>query len=662
MFKKILIANRGEIACRIIATCKRMNIETVAVYAETDNDSKHLKMADYSVSIEGNEGTNDYLSMEAILSAALEHNVEAIHPGYGFLSENPDFANLVLKNGIKFIGPSPEAISFMGMKDKAKDIALAADVPIIPGYQGNIQSDDFLYSKAEEIGFPILIKPCAGGGGKGMRLVKEDKNFLSELQEAKSESLSVFGDDNIILEKFFQQARHIEVQIFADEFGNIVHAFERECSIQRRYQKLIEEAPAAFIPDDVRQKMLDASIRLAKEINYVGAGTVEFLLVEDEPKYSKEFFFMEMNTRLQVEHPVSEAITGLDFVELQLRISYGDELGITQETIFCNGHSIESRIYAEDPQNDFMPSTGKIYNFIEPPDTTHFSHGMLRLDHAVDQGTVVSPFYDPMIAKLIVHGSDRNDAIRKCINALTKIRISGIVSNTIFLSKIMSSESFSTGKVDTSFLSKNISSLTKKDTITDAIFGAIIIKFFEAVGSNDNDPWSSLKGWTNFNSLERLVEVIINDQDFELRFSFDGLNNLKCEVDGKVIPFSFKREPGSAEIITNNSRDRYFYNQLSVNSFQIFNQTEVFKVVTKVMNSAVDPLNVENSLRAKLPAVVKKLLVSVGDHVQEGDLLLILEAMKMEQRVLSTRNASIKSINVSEGSQVTEDQILLELE
>ena len=662
MFKKILVANRGEIACRVIATCKRMGIETVAVYSDADQGSRHSKMADYAVAIDTAEVKNSYSSIDAILNAAIEHGVEAIHPGYGFLSENPEFASKVLEKGFKFIGPSPDAIRLMGMKDQAKDIALAAEVPIIPGYQGNIQSDDFLYTKAQEVGFPILIKPRAGGGGKGMRLVKESEYFLSELKAAKSESLGVFGDSNIILEKFFPDARHIEVQIFADKFGNIIHTFDRECSIQRRYQKLIEEAPAPFISDEIKHDMFGASIRLAKEITYSGAGTVEFLLVEDERSQKKQFFFMEMNTRLQVEHPVSEAITGLDFVQIQLNIAFGNQLNIRQEEVLCDGHSIESRICAEDPQNKFMPSLGKIYDLILPFGSTNFDKGNVRVDHALDKGTVITPFYDPMIAKLIVHGSNRNDTIRKSIDAINEIRVKGIASNSIFLSKILSSEAFSLGKINTNFLSKNIGPLTHNSTITYSVLGAIAVKFFEIQELMGDDPWLTLKGWTNFNSLRRIIEAKINDKDVSFFFSFEGLNKLKLEVDDRELLISFDREEDSAVIRMNAFDDKFFYNDITDSNFQILNQTDVFRVVIKNSKNFDDDANVENGLCAKLPGIVKKLFVSEGDSVSKGDLLLILEAMKMEQRILAPRDGYIKRIDAEEGSQISVDHKLIELE
>ena len=662
MFKKILIANRGEIACRIISTCKRLGIETIAVHSEADIGSKHSKMADKSVLIGPADIKQSYLSMEAILKVAIENNVEAIHPGYGFLSENFEFASMVLENGLKFIGPKPETIRLMGMKDQAKDMAMASEIPIIPGYHGNIQSHDFLHSKALEIEFPILIKPRAGGGGKGMRLVTSSENFLSELEAAKSESLAVFGDDQIILEKYFEAPRHIEVQVFADDFGNYIHTFERECSIQRRYQKLIEEAPAPFLSEDIKERLYETALKVAKEINYSGAGTVEFLVTTSSEDKEDEFFFMEMNTRLQVEHPVSEAITGLDFVELQLDIASGNSLKIKQTDIQCLGHAIESRIYAEDPQNDFLPSIGKISEISFPKNATYFESGEIRLDHGIYEGAVVTPFYDPMIAKLIIHGKNRNEAIRKKINSLNEFNLQGIATNIIFLLKILNNNSFSNGKVDTGFLAGNLDPLVENAKIIDEILVAAIIKFFNPSEINDGDPWSMLKGWTNFHSLRRTVDISVNSEDFSIFYAFDGLDGLACEINDQKILVKFRREKNSAEIIREGIKEEYFYNNLSKNVFQIFHKNEVFKVVSKSFDDSDRETGPEKVLRAKLPGVVKKLFISEGDIVEKGDVLLILEAMKMEQQVLAPCNGSIKNLNIFEGDQVSENQPLLEVE
>lgn len=662
MFKKILVANRGEIACRVISTCKRLGIKTVAVYSEADNAAKHTRMADFSVLIGGSEIKNSYLSAESILKACLENSVDAVHPGYGFLSEDPEFANLVTRNGIKFVGPNHETIRVMGMKDQAKDIAAEADIAIIPGYHGNIQSSDFLHNKALEVGFPLLIKPRAGGGGKGMRLVSEPENFIGELKAARSESLGVFGDDNIILEKFYYSARHIEVQIFADNFGNVIHTFERECSIQRRYQKLIEEAPATFIEENIRKQLYGAAVRLTKAIGYSGAGTVEFLLVNEKESSSDKIFFMEMNTRLQVEHPVSEAITGLDFVELQLNIAAGKKLNIKQEEVTLNGHSIESRIYAEDPENEFMPSVGKIYDVAFPSSATYFSSGKLRFDHAIFNGMEITPFYDPMIAKLIVHGDNRDDAIAKSINALSQTSILGIATNTVFLSKTVSSDSFLSGAVDINFLSKNLPILVQKSDVRNDILAAAVIKFFDHLSVDKDDPWLRLRGWNNFDPLRRKIEISVNDQDFSISYSFDGFDCLRCAIDDSTFVVKFKKDRDRAIISYENVEDKYRYNELSKNSFQIFHQNEVFRVATKVRQSDDVGLDLEKTLRANLPGVVKSVSIAKGDYVVKGDLLLILEAMKMEQQILSPVDGIIKAISAVEGLQVSENDILIELE
>jgi len=495
-----------------------------------------------------------------------------------------------------------------------------------------------------------------------MRLVTSSENFLSELEAAKSESLAVFGDDQIILEKYFEAPRHIEVQVFADDFGNCIHTFERECSIQRRYQKLIEEAPAPFLSGEIKERLYETALKVAKEINYSGAGTVEFLVTTSSGDKEDEFFFMEMNTRLQVEHPVSEAITGLDFVELQLDIASGKPLNIKQTDIQCLGHAIESRIYAEDPQNDFLPSIGKISEISFPKNATHFVSGETRLDHGIHEGAVVTPFYDPMIAKLIIHGKDRNEAIRKKINSLNEFNVQGIATNIIFLLKILNNNSFSNGKVDTGFLASNLDPLVENAKIIDEILVAAVIKFFNPSEINDDDPWSTLKGWTNFNSLRRTVDISVNSEDFSIFYAFDGLDGLACEINDQKILVKFRREKNSAVIIREGIKEEYFYNNLSKNVFQIFNKNEVFKVVSKSFDDSDREAGFEKVLRAKLPGVVKKLFISEGDIVEKGDALLILEAMKMEQQVLAPCNGSVKNLNILEGDQVSENQPLLEVE
>ena len=425
MFSKILVANRGEIACRIINTLDKMDIKSVAIFSEADTNSKHVNMASSSVNIGPAKAEMSYLNIGSIIQAALQEGVDAIHPGYGFLSENSEFSEAVESAGMTFIGPSSSSIKLMGLKDQAKKIMSQSKVPVVPGYNGTKQSEKILVSEAKKIGYPLMIKAIAGGGGKGMRLVKTENSFLELLRLAKSEALNAFGDNKVLLEKYIRNPRHVEVQVFGDRFGNIIHLFDRDCSLQRRHQKVIEEAPAPNIPIKVREKMHSAAVDAAKSINYVGAGTVEFICDCSQDHEVNNFWFMEMNTRLQVEHPITEQITGLDLVEWQIRVAAGEPLPKNQDEIVINGHSMEARLYAEDPQNNFLPTTGIINHLLFPGD--------IRVDCGIRPGDQVSPFYDPLIAKIIVKGQSREDALVRLRQALIKTEISGCVTNLSFI-------------------------------------------------------------------------------------------------------------------------------------------------------------------------------------------------------------------------------------
>ena len=437
MFAKILIANRGEIACRVIRTARRLGIRCVAVYADADRGARHVRLADEARRIEG------YLDIDAIVAAARACGAEAIHPGYGFLSENEDFAAACGKAGVVFVGPTPEAIAAMGDKAAAKRLMEKAGVPLAPGYHGEAQDAARLEKEAARIGFPVIIKPSAGGGGKGMRIVSDKKDFLPSLEGARREAKAAFGDERVLIERYLERPRHIEVQVFGDSHGALVHLFERDCSVQRRHQKVLEEAPAPRF--DKRDEIGAAAVAAAKAIGYTGAGTVEFIAEQDG-----RFYFMEMNTRLQVEHPVTEMITGLDLVEWQLRVAAGEALPLSQEKIKSSGHAIEARIYAEDPQRDFLPATGKLLHLAFPAESAQ-----VRIDAGVEAGDEITPWFDPMIAKLIVHGSDRADALARLRNALAEVQIAGVVTNVEFLRRLAASRAFTAAELDTGLIQRS---------------------------------------------------------------------------------------------------------------------------------------------------------------------------------------------------------------
>ncbi|MFT5054410.1 MAG: acetyl-CoA carboxylase biotin carboxylase subunit, partial [Oceanospirillaceae bacterium] len=442
----ILIANRGEIASRIIRTCKKMGIRSVAIYSDADRGTPYTREADQAVHIGGNELASSYLNQDKLISTAQKVGADAIHPGFGFLSENAGFAQKVQDAGLIFIGPRPEAIDAMGSKSKAKDIMRKHDVPVIPGYQGEDQSVERLSAEALKMGFPVLLKAAAGGGGKGMRIVEAEKELTASIEGAKREGQSSFGNDELIIEKYFPSSRHIEFQIFGDQHGNAVHILERECSIQRRYQKIIEESPSPALTEVLRSEMGEAAVKAAKSLNYDNAGTVEFILSD-----KNEFFFLEVNTRLQVEHPVTEEISGLDLVQMQIEVAEGRPLSVTQEDIKGNGYAIECRLYAEDAANDFMPATGTILKWAAPE-----IEG-LRIETGVESGSVISTHYDPMIAKLITHGKDRTEAQRKMSAALANLNCLGLTTNQDFLKAILANDDFQAGKYDTHFLLKQFS-------------------------------------------------------------------------------------------------------------------------------------------------------------------------------------------------------------
>jgi len=460
--RSILIANRGEIACRIIRTARRMGIRTIAVYSDADKKAVHTRMADQAVHIGASSVSESYLVIDKIIGAAKTSGADAIHPGYGFLSENAEFANACKKAGITFIGPNVQAIDIMGDKAKAKRRMIKAGVPCVPGYQGEKQDNKTLIAEAAKIGFPVMVKAAAGGGGRGMRFVDDAKALPNAIKDARSEALGAFGSDVLIIEKAVQKPRHVEIQVFADKSGNTIHLGERDCSVQRRHQKVLEEAPCPVMTEELRMAMGAAAVKAAKDIGYVGAGTVEFMLDSEGA-----FYFLEMNTRLQVEHPVTELITGLDLVELQIRVAQGEDLSITQGNISLNGHAIEARLYAEDPANDFLPATGSADLFLSP-----CGNG-IRVDSGIETGSEISPFYDPMIAKIMAHGSTREEARAKLIQALKDTAIFGVKTNRSFLIDALENDTFTNGEATTAFIAENFEAEDLAEPELDARFAAM---------------------------------------------------------------------------------------------------------------------------------------------------------------------------------------------
>ena len=487
MIKKILIANRGEIACRVIRTARDLGIATVAVYSDADRTALHVELADQAVHIGAAPVGESYLRGDRIIDAAKRTGADAIHPGYGFLSENPGFVEDVAKAGLVFVGPSADAIRAMGLKDKAKALMEQANVPVVPGYHGDNQDPAFLAAQADQIGYPVLIKARAGGGGKGMRLVSSADEFADALTSAQREAQSSFGDPACLVEKFIQNPRHIEVQVMGDGHGNVIHVFERDCSMQRRHQKVIEEAPAPDMPEDVRAAMGAAAVAAAKAVNYQGAGTVEFIVDGSGPLRSDGFWFMEMNTRLQVEHPVTEAITGLDLVALQIAVAEGQALPVSQDDITISGHAFEARLYAEDPANGFLPATGNL-DILKFPN----EDSAVRVDTGVRQGDVISPHYDPMIAKVIVSGRSRNAALLKLSQVLDDLVVQGCVTNRAFLSALVTDADFAAGRVDTGLIERKGDALTQTGAVT---ANDLALAALAAMSPDKDDPFANFRLW-----------------------------------------------------------------------------------------------------------------------------------------------------------------------
>ncbi|HBS48572.1 MAG TPA: 3-methylcrotonyl-CoA carboxylase [Rhodobacteraceae bacterium] len=662
MFNKILIANRGEIACRVITTAKRLGVRTVAVFSDADANAKHVAMADEAVHIGAAAVSESYLKGDRIIEAALRTGAQAIHPGYGFLSENPDFVEAVEAAGLVFIGPPASAIRAMGLKDAAKALMVEAGVPVVPGYHGESRDADFLAAEADKIGYPVLIKARAGGGGKGMRLVEDPKDFKTALEGAQREGQASFGDPVCLIEKFITQPRHIEIQVFGDGHGNAVHLFERDCSLQRRHQKVIEEAPAPDMPEEVRDAMGKAAVEAAKAIGYQGAGTVEFIVDGSGPLRTDGFWFMEMNTRLQVEHPVSEAITGLDFVELQLRVASGEPLPFAQDDLRIDGWSFEARIYAEDVPKGFLPATGTLEH-LSFPQGTEFTNGPVRVDSGVREGDEISPFYDPMIAKLIVHGPTRAAALNLLNTALAETHVAGSVTNLEFLGALSRHEGFARGEVDTGLIARDIDALTAEAEPPAHITALAALGALGLLKPRDGaDPWDRLAGWRHWTDAKQYVAL--DHKGTRLDHRVTPLGHDRYEVAGtETVTLRCVPGAGSAVTVTHDGRSLRADVVLHGASVSVFADgcSFAFDRPDALAGADADQAG-GDAIIAPMPGLVKLVKATPGQEVATGDALMVLEAMKMEHTLTAPRDGVVAEVLAAEGDQVTDGTLLLQLE
>ena len=662
MFNKILIANRGEIACRVIRSAKKLGIATVAVYSDADTNSQHVKLADEAIYIGESPASQSYLQADRIIQAALDTGAEAIHPGYGFLSENDKFAEACEKNNITFIGPPVAAILAMGLKATSKALMEKAGVPLTPGYHGTNQDADFLKQQADDIGYPVLIKASAGGGGKGMRLVERSDDFLSALASCKSEAKSSFGNDDVLIERYVMNPRHIEVQVFGDKHGNYVHLFERDCSVQRRHQKVLEEAPAPKMQEAKLEAMREAAINAARAVDYVGAGTVEFIVEQDGTAY-----FMEMNTRLQVEHPVTEMITGQDLVEWQLRVAFGEPLPKQQHELQIHGHALEARVYAEEPEKGFMPAIGQI-NYLHYPAQNDF----VRVDSGIIEGDEITTFYDPMIAKLIIWGENREAALVQMHNALSQFHVEGLGNNIAFLDRLVASESFTHANLDTNLIQReedylfNTARQTSNELIASAALTELLLRSSQNKVAN-NPVWQTNALWRSNVKSSYPIKFKLADQDLCIRLTSNngtlGQSCFTADINGEKIELS-------GEILNKNlvavelqgKKDKLAFSQ-SQDALTIFKngKTYAFHYI-KNNYSAEDSASSEGNLKAPMPGAITQVFVTANQSVKKDEVLLTLEAMKMEYAIRAPFDGVVIASYFQKGDQVKAGDELVEFQ
>jgi 3-methylcrotonyl-CoA carboxylase alpha subunit len=644
MFNTILIANRGEIACRVMDTAQSMGVRCVAVYSDADAGARHVEKADVAVHIGGAAPTDSYLRGDVIIQAALDTGAQAIHPGYGFLSENPDFVDAVVAAGLVFIGPSADAIRAMGLKDAAKVLMEKAGVPVVPGYHGNNQDGAYLAEQAGKIGYPVLIKAVAGGGGKGMRMVEAAADFADALESAQSEARNAFGNDAVLVEKFVTKPRHIEIQVFGDG-KDAVHLFERDCSLQRRHQKVIEEAPAPGMTEVMREAMGQAGVRAAEAIGYSGAGTVEFIVDGSDGLQPDKFWFMEMNTRLQVEHPVTEAITGVDLVEWQLRVASGEPLPVGQSDLSINGHSFEARIYAEDVPKGFLPATGTLTHLEFPT--------AARVDTGVRNGDTISPWYDPMIAKLTVHGATRGAALNQLERALRKTDVGGLVTNVSFLSVLSAQPEFVAGTMDTGLIGREIETLTPAPI---ACTKARSIAALAALGLYDQGA-ADMGGFALWGA--QTVTIALIHQDEEISAEVSTLGPESFEVSLGDVTHRVERRGGvwwvdATKVLARVARAGDDVTVFWGNGYRF----HVVDPLDRTSGAQGDG----NLIEAPMPGLLKAVYAEAGQAVSEGDRLAVLEAMKMEHALLAARDGVVAEVLVAAGDQVEAGAALIRLE
>ena len=640
MFSKILIANRGEIACRVMETSRKMGISCVAVYSDADAWARHVRMADEAVHIGGAAPAESYLKGDVIIQAALESGARAIHPGYGFLSENPDFVDAVEAAGLTFIGPSASAIRKMGLKDAARILMEQAGIPVVPGYHGDNQDPGHLSGAADVIGYPVLIKAVAGGGGKGMRLVERPEDFAEALDSARGEAKTAFGNDAVLVEKFVAKPRHIEVQVFGDG-TDAVHLFERDCSLQRRYQKVIEEAPAPGMTLEMREAMGQAGVCAAEAIGYKGAGTVEFIVDASDGLCPDRFWFMEMNTRLQVEHPVTEAITGVDLVEWQLRVASGESLPKQQGDLSITGHAFEARLYAEDVPKGFLPATGTLGHLRFPPEC--------RADSGVRAGDTISPWYDPMIAKIVVHGPTRAVALKTLHSALRRTEVAGTVTNLSFLGALTRHGGFASGDVDTGLIGRDLDDLVQKVGATNASAVAAAMVALDLVETRQDT------GFTLWAPLHRAVQLARDGDVIDLDVQVEGPDRQVWQVNETLLN---ARRRGGVWIIDGKPMPNVAVAGSRITVFDDYGQDfGIVDPLDRDMSAAGDT----NVIEAPMPGLVKAVFASAGQAVKEGDRLAILDAMKMEHSLLAARDGVVAEVLTEAGAQVEAGAALVRL-
>jgi len=663
MFKKVLIANRAEIACRVMTTARRMGIRTVAVYSDADADSRHVAMADEAVRIGPAAANESYLRVDRIMAAVTATGADAVHPGYGFLSENEAFARALAAQGVTFIGPPPSAIRAMGSKSEAKKLMERAKVPLVPGYHGDQQQQDLLLTEANRIGYPVLIKASAGGGGKGMRVVTKRDEFIAALASCQREAKASFDDDHVLIEKYIERPRHIEIQVFADRHGNAVSLFERDCSVQRRHQKIIEEAPAPGMTAQRRRAMGQAAVAAATAVGYEGAGTVEFI---SNP--AGEFFFMEMNTRLQVEHPVTEMITGYDLVEWQLRVASGETLPVKQDQLEIRGHAFEARIYAENPDKGFLPATGRLVHLAQPSavefrrnadDNGFHDPAPVRIDAGIRAGDQITPYYDPMIAKLIVWGEDRTHALARMQQALGDFHIVGIANNVDFLSRLVANEAFARGDVHTGLIEQEREHLFADAKDEEPVSHEVLAFACARILSDEardrtNDPWSSAHGWrlnTNYRRAVALTSASgIHNVDLEYArdgfvFHRDGVDHTLAilATGGSGVSIRFGGHTLTADVVRSGEELHVFHN----------GRHRALKLADVIAQAGAAEAEI-GRLTAPMPGKLIAIHTSPGAKVERGDALLVMEAMKMEHTIVAPADGVVSDVLYAVGDQVAE--------